>query len=107
MVLQHSRISGDHDRNRTDDDRAAGDRMPEAADEPGDSAAEAEHRESPDAGYASARLLLSQFPAAFDADQQAAGERRSDAQRLPVPAGVQRNRSACQARWSAMKVEMK
>jgi hypothetical protein len=46
--------------------------MAKRAEQAGDAAAEAEHRERADSGDAAAGLRLAQFPAALDTDQQAA-----------------------------------
>ena len=77
---------------------ADGRSLAELGREAGEARKEPDERESPDAGDAGAGFQLAQVEATLDTDQQTAGERRNDAQRLPVPLTGQRRRSACHAR---------
>lgn len=81
--------------------------LPQVSDEPRDAACQPEQAERPNPGDARPGLQRAKVEAAFDTDQQSARERRGDAKCLPIPIGGQLNRSACQRRWSAMKLEIK
>lgn len=77
---------------------SVGEGLAEMTGEPGQSRNKAQKRECAYARHARSRPQSSQVEAAFDSDEQAAGERSRDAQRLPIPVAVQRSRSACQRR---------
>jgi len=107
LFAKLARIGADHHGDHADDDGCRDRDVALRTEQAGNAAADAKKRERADTGDAAAGLFLAQFPATLDSDQQPTGERRRDRQRLPVPDRVQRNRSACQARCSAMKVDMK
>jgi hypothetical protein len=90
---------------------AGRERLTETASQAGETRNKPDQRERADPGGARPRLQPAKVETALDPDQQPARERGRDAQGLPVPGRVQRagslRRSACQRRWSAMKVEMK
>jgi hypothetical protein len=77
------------------------------ADQSRNSREKPEQSESADARDAGTFFDVTKVEAALDSDQQPAGDGGADAERLSVPVAVQRSRSACQRKWSAMKVEMK
>jgi hypothetical protein len=81
--------------------------MTHAPDETGNSGDQSNEGERPDAGDPGSFANEPEIEAALDPDQEAAGDRRTDRERLAIEIAVQRNRSACQRTWSAMKVEMK
>jgi hypothetical protein len=89
-------VGGDHHRDEADRNCCGDGGVAQGTEQAGDSAAEADDGEGADSGNAAAGLLFAQLPAALDSDQQPAGERRADRERLPVPAGVQLSLSACQ-----------
>ena len=101
------RITDGEDGRRAGDNRSGGERLPCAADEPGEARHQAKQGEGAHTGDARACTLVAQLETALNPDQQPAGQGGRDRQRLPVPGGVQLSRSECQRRWSAMNVEMK
>jgi hypothetical protein len=68
------------------------------ADQPGEAGDESQQRKGPDARDPRTDSFAAQREAALDPNQQSAGERRPDRERLPVKARVQLIRSECQRR---------
>jgi hypothetical protein len=101
------RIADREDGHGARNERTGGQWLAKPTSQAGKSRDEAHQGERPHAGDAGPGAQSAQVEAALDPDQQSAGERRRDRQPLPVPVAVQRSRSACQRRWSAMKLEMK
>ena len=89
LGLELARVGRDQQRDRAQHDGGSDERMTEPCDQPGDPGTQPEHRKSPDTRDTRAGLLLPELPAALDADQQAAGERRPERERLMIPVRVQ------------------
>ena len=91
----------------TCDESSRGDRMAHTADQARDTRDQAEQSERANAGDPRPFAHAPEIEASLDSDQQAARNRGAERKRLTIKIAVQRSRSACQRRWSAIKVEMK
>ncbi len=100
-------VADRQDRRRAGNERSGRKCLALRPDQSRNSRDEPEQGEGADARDARPLFDVTEVEPALDPDQQPAGDGRADAERLTVPVAVQRSRSACQRRWSAMKVEMK